>query len=133
MNVLERLGTGTQLAGSLLLVVAASRFLYVAVTEGWADDQAPPKPASSAQVSAAPQASGPARPRGQAIRTKLLVSVGADRSTVRVDGATLGKTPLFTETSCRLGEPLSVLVIEPSGKTLTFAPICVEGTVRVDP
>lgn len=133
MNVLERLGTGTQLAGSLLLAVAASRFLYVAVSGGWSDDQAPPKPAPSAQVSAVAQGSGPAKPKGQAIRTKLLVSVGADRSTVRVDGATLGKTPLFTETSCRLGEPLQVLVIEPSGKTLTFAPTCVEGTVRVEP
>jgi hypothetical protein len=62
---------------------------------------------------------------------KLVVNVGADRSSVKVDGAVLGKTPLITETSCRAGQALQVYVIEPSGKMHTFSPVCEPGTLRI--
>jgi hypothetical protein len=131
MSTLENLGLLAKLAAGALLTVTAGRFLFVAAT---VDLPRPsPAPTASASASAAPPRSpdAPRAPDGAPIRIKLVVNVGADRSSVKVDGAVLGKTPLITETSCRAGQPLQVYVIEPSGKMHTFSPVCEPGTLRI--
>lgn len=131
MKVLENLSLFAKLAAGALLTVTAGRFLLVAAT---VDLPTPtPAPTPSASASAAPPRF-PDTPRasdGTPLRIKLVVNVGADRSSVKVDGAVLGKTPLITETSCRAGQPLQVNVIEPSGKMHTFSPVCEPGTLRL--
>lgn len=134
MSALSSAGVAARFAGTLLLTAAMIRFLYVAVTASYEADQAPveslTKPSSafpvrSGKASAAPSA-------GKPIRTKLLVSVGAERSSVRVDGAPMGQTPLVTEYSCREGDTVNLEVVEPSGASLKFERICVPGTIRIE-
>jgi hypothetical protein len=132
MSALENISLFAKLAAGALLTVAAGRFLFVAA---FADLPRPPTPSASPSATAPPERPrSPDAPRvadGVPIRIKLVVNVGVDRSSVKVDGAVLGKTPLITETSCRAGQPLQVIVIEPSGKMHTFSPVCEPGTLRI--
>lgn len=137
MSKLSSAGIAARFAGTLLLTAAMVRFLYVAVTSSYQDDQVPSesltKPSSAFPVRSGSPSGAPApASAGKPVRTKLLVSVGAERSTVRVDGAPMGQTPLVTEYSCREGDVVNLEVVEPSGASLKFERICVPGTIRVE-
>lgn len=139
MSTLGNVGLAARFGGTLLLAVAMGKLLYVAVTAGWSDDQKPEQqqsltePSKGFPVRSARPGASVVASSGKPIRTKLLVSVGAERSSVRVDGATLGQTPLVTEYSCREGDTVAIEVVQPNGgNTLRYERFCVAGTIRVE-
>ena len=67
------------------------------------------------------------------IRVKLVVTGGDDRSSVRVDGATMGQSPLITDFSCREGESVVVELTNSKGQARTYLRPCTPGTIRVEP
>jgi hypothetical protein len=102
----------------------------------------PPPPAASASASAVPllsaelpriaSATAAPAPRGKAIRVRMSITAGPDRSDVYVDGSKLGQVPYLGDTSCRAGESVSIEIVPKTGNKLKFERTCELGTLRVE-
>jgi hypothetical protein len=61
----------------------------------------------------------------------LSISVGPARSKVLVDGEDVGSTPYAGDFTCRLGDPVQIQVIGPSGSVKQFKRTCVKDIIAI--
>lgn len=130
-----------QLVAAGMLALVGARFgtagVLFAVRERapTLDEGAPPArpPAPPAPASAAPPArpAGPVVKSGATLRLPLVVTLGADRSELRVDGLKVGNTPYVGEITCRAGETIKLDILPPRGNPTSIEKRCVPGTLRV--
>jgi len=79
-----------------------------------------------------------ATPRGSTgaaahlIRPQLYVNMGPERSTVYVNGVSVGQTPFIGEVTCRSGDPVKVDVDPPAGAPMRFTGRCQGTVLRVE-
>ncbi len=136
MSVLDVTASWTRLTAAALLTVVAGRYLWVTAESAWTSPPTPP-PSASAVGSASgvvpPGSAPPGTSLGKPIRVKLVITDGEDRSTVRVDGAKMGQSPLLTDFSCREGETVVVELTNAKGQARTYLRPCTPGTIRVEP
>lgn len=99
------------------------------------DDTAPPpRPLPAATASAAPIVAAPTGTpvkSGSAIRVPLVVTGGADRSELRVDGVKVGQTPYVGEVTCRAGEVVRLDLLPPKGLPSSHERKCIPGTIKI--
>ena len=136
MSALDLTATWTRLAAAALLTVVAGRYLWVTAEIAWTGPPTPPPSASAAPSGSGAIPLGSALPltsSGKPIRVKLIITEGEDRSSVRVDGARMGQSPLLTDFSCREGETVVVELTNSKGQARTYMRPCTPGTIRVEP
>jgi hypothetical protein len=89
-----------------------------------------PKPLPSATAS-------PAQPKGEpvkvgtSLRLPMVITIGPDRSEVRIDGVKVGQTPYIGDVSCRAGEDVRIDLLPAKGQPQSFTKKCVPGTIRI--
>jgi hypothetical protein len=66
------------------------------------------------------------------VRIKLVVHAKSERADVRVDGAKLGRSPYFGESSCKVGENVVVEIVPVKGTITRHERSCEPGTIRID-
>lgn len=136
--VLQRAAEGAQVVAALALATLGVRFGVWSTWTMWERDQRPPTavptsgPTSAPPSEAATATPAPAGPPGAAIRPKLVVHGKRDRSEVRVDGGTVGRSPYLGEVSCRSGDVVVIEIVPPTGPSTTHERPCTAGTIRVD-
>ncbi len=128
------------LAAALLLTTLAIRFSVTAVLRGVAErtpklspsGEAPLVP-SGVPVSSGPplEPAGPTAVAGASLRVPLVVSGGAPRSEVYVNGIKVGQSPYLGEVSCKAGELVKIEVLPPSGSPAAHMRRCAPGTLKV--
>lgn len=130
-----------RLAAALLVFVATARFALSAVTGTVArtapelvpsaiQDRPivtadPPRPAPK------PPPAGPTAVRGASLRIPIVISVGKDRSEVRINGTEVGHSPYVGEVSCKAGETIRIELIPKTGTSKQFLRECAPGAVRL--
>jgi hypothetical protein len=130
-----------RLSAALLVFVATARYALTAVTDTVgreAPDLVPSaikdRPILTADPPAPPPAPPPAGPtatRGASLRIPVVVSVGTDRSAVRINGAEVGHSPYVGEVSCKAGETIRIELIPKTGTSRQFLRECVPGALRL--
>ncbi len=142
MNVLDVSAVWARAAAAALLTLVAGRYLWVTGESAWNSEPATPRSATSAASSSsariveggAPTPSGSVTvSQGKPMRVQLVITGGEDRSAVRVDGTSMGQSPLLTDFSCREGETVVIELKNAKGKIETFLRTCSPGTIRVEP
>jgi len=68
---------------------------------------------------------------GDVITATLSANLQPSRSEVLVDGESLGNTPFAGDFSCRLGDPVKIEIIAPSGATKQFTRPCSKGMITL--
>jgi hypothetical protein len=101
------------------------------------DDKAAPPPRSAptttgSSAPVAPVPTGTPVKSGSAIRVPLVVTGGADRSELRVDGVKVGQTPYVGEVTCRAGEVVRLELLPPKGLPSSHERKCLPGTIKVE-
>jgi hypothetical protein len=91
---------------------------------------APPAPPASTPAPA-PTPRGPTAKHGAALRLSLVVSTGAQRSAVIVDGVTVGHAPYIGEVTCKAGEKVKIDLLPPKGTPKRFERLCAPGGLRI--
>ncbi|MBK8994883.1 MAG: hypothetical protein IPM35_03910 [Myxococcales bacterium] len=131
-----------QLVAAGLLALVGARFGTAGVLfavreraptldEGAPPARPPPPPAASASAAPPPRPAGSVVKAGTTLRLPLVVTLGADRSELRVNGTKVGNTPYVGEISCRAGESIKLDILPPRGNPTTIEKSCVPGTLRV--
>lgn len=91
----------------------------------------PPPPPATTAAPAPPRPAASVVKSGTTLRLPLVVTVGPDRSELRVDGVRVGHTPYVGEITCKAGESVKLDVLPPKGNPSSFERSCVPGTLRV--
>lgn len=149
-SALRRVQKVAEWVAAGLLAVLAVRFAWVAVAAARnestprvsrvpsADVTAPLHPLLSALLAPPPiprdeeprsQIAGP--DAGLPIRALLVVTAGAPRSEILVNGVHTGNSPYVGDIACRRDDRVKIDVVPPKGVPLRFERICVDGTLRV--
>ncbi|MEZ4226337.1 MAG: hypothetical protein R3B13_35660 [Polyangiaceae bacterium] len=137
----SRAAAVARLSAALLLCAAAGRFALSAVAE--TVQQKAPEMVPSAIVDRpiitadppapppAPQLTGPTVERGKSIRIPIVVSVGEDRSEVRINGVEVGHSPYVGEVSCKAGESVNIELVPTRGPLRQFQRVCGPSAIRI--
>lgn len=139
-RLVSRVAPAARTVAALTVVALVARFAMVTVQ---AATESSPRPAPTPRAAASNAQPPPstAAPRvsasgsvaqGTLIRTTVVVNVDPPRSEVSIDDAKVGRTPYLGDITCRVGEPVHVLVTLDRGAKLVFDRSCAPGTIHIE-
>ncbi|HMJ14014.1 MAG TPA: hypothetical protein VK524_21500 [Polyangiaceae bacterium] len=149
-SALARAARAAEWLAALLVCIVAGRLAWVAAEDRLArpepsEPPAPsrttltpasevpePPPPASEQAEPAPPPSAAREPRtlGEVLRVALVITLGPERSEVRVNGVQIGQSPYVGDWTCRRDETLRIDVLPRRGAPIRVERVCLPGTVR---
>ncbi len=138
---IARAATVAQFSAAVLVFAASARFTVTAITDTVRDtapDMVPSaikdRPVVTAQPPAprpVPKPRGPVVKKGKSLRIPVVVSIGDDRSVVRINDTEVGHSPYVGEVSCKAGETVRIELVPKNGTKRQFLRECAPRAIRL--
>ncbi len=134
---IARASTVAQFSAAVLVFAASARFTVTAITDTVRDtapDMVPSAIKDRPVVTAeppAPKPRGPIVKKGKPLRIPIVISIGDDRSVVRINDTEVGHSPYVGEVSCKAGKTIRIELVPKDGTKRQFLRECAPRAIRL--